>query len=84
MSDRLKRVQQDRIGQKDMLNNGQTVKQRETLPASKDVAGGEMDSLTDKIRSGEALLRVVAYPWGVGFDFWEPSARSHLIDNDLC
>jgi len=25
-------------------------------------------SLTDKIRSGEAFLKVVAYPWGVEFD----------------
>ena len=27
-----------------------------------------VESLSDKIESGEAFLKVVAYPWGVEFD----------------
>ena len=29
---------------------------------------GDMDSLRKRIQSGQAYLRVVAYPWGVEFE----------------
>jgi hypothetical protein len=38
------------------------------VPLSVEVVGGEDGSLIEKIQSGEALHRVVAYPWGFEFD----------------
>ena len=53
-----------------MLNQGQSVKPNS---ASEDAADNGIDLIAEKIRSGEALLRVVAYPWGVEFDVCESS-----------
>jgi len=33
-----------------------------------DEVPGDMDSLRRRIQSGQAYLRVVAYPWGVEFE----------------
>jgi len=51
-----------------MLNESQTVR---SVPI--EIAQGDIDSITEKIHSGKALLRVVAYPWGVEFDVCELS-----------
>jgi len=63
-----------------MFNIGQTVKQRETVTDSRDKAKNEIDLVTEKIRSGEALLRVVSYPWGIEFDVCEPPASTRPAD----
>lgn len=34
-----------------------------------------MDEVAEKVRSGDAQLRVVAYPWGVEFDLVEGGLR---------
>jgi hypothetical protein len=55
-----------------MLNEYQIVKPKEVMTVYRDIASDEIDLLSEKIRSGEAILRVVAYPWGVEFDVCEP------------
>jgi hypothetical protein len=57
---------------KNMLNEYQIVKPKEVMTVPRDIASDEIDLLSEKIRSGEAILRVVAYPWGVEFDVCEP------------
>ena len=54
-----------------MLNGSQTNKPKVAVTVSREISWNEIDSLTEKIRSGEVLLRVVAYPWGVEFDVCE-------------
>ena len=56
-----------------MITEYQTVKPKAAATVSRDISRDEIDLITDKIRSGEALLRVVAYPWGVEFDVCEPA-----------
>jgi len=56
-----------------MITEYQTVKSKAAATVSRDISRDEIDLITDKIRSGEALLRVVAYPWGVEFDVCEPA-----------
>jgi hypothetical protein len=34
-----------------------------------------LDEVAERVRRGEALLRVVAYPWGVEFDLVEDNPR---------
>ena len=63
-----------------MLNEGQSVKPNGGVADSKDAASDEFDLMTEKIRSGEALLRVVEYPWGVEFGVCESSVTSRHVD----
>jgi hypothetical protein len=55
-----------------MLGEIQTVRQEEATAASKDITIDEVDSIAERIRLGAAVLRVVAYPWGVEFDVCDP------------
>ena len=59
-----------------MLRECQTVRPKGAVTVSRDISGYEIDLLREKIRSGEALLRVVAYDWGVEFDVCELSVSS--------
>jgi hypothetical protein len=54
-----------------MIRQSQTVVPKETSPVSIDADRDGIDSLAEKILAGKALLRVVAYPWGVEFDVCE-------------
>jgi len=54
-----------------MRSPSQTIKPKAAVTVCRELSGNEIDSLTEKIRSGEVLLRVVAYPWGVEFDVCE-------------
>ena len=54
-----------------MLRECQTVKPKAAVATSRDISRDNIDSLIEKIREREALLRVVAYPWGVEFDVCE-------------
>ena len=53
-----------------MLAQFQTTSPKDVEPVT-DVAPDDVDSLMAKARSGNALLRVVAYPWGVELDVCE-------------
>jgi hypothetical protein len=44
---------------------------RTANPVPVDLAGEDVDSIREKIVSGKAFLKVVAYPWGVEFDVCE-------------
>jgi hypothetical protein len=35
----------------------------------------EVSSVSEQIASGQALLKVVAYPWGVEFDVFEAEGK---------
>jgi hypothetical protein len=35
----------------------------------------DLDSIRQRIESGQAFLRVVEYPWGVGFDVGEVGSQ---------
>jgi len=37
-------------------------------PVSIDESSEDLDSIREKIRKGQAYLKVVEYPWGVEFD----------------
>ena len=37
------------------------------MPAESQLSPNEIDSQAEKIRTGNALLEVVSYPWGVEF-----------------
>jgi hypothetical protein len=50
-----------------MINESQNNGSKETI-----------DSLAEEIRGGKALLRVIAYPWGVEFDVCEFPTRLEL------
>jgi len=39
-----------------------------TRPVSIDESSENLDSIREKIRTGQAFLKVVEYPWGVEFD----------------
>jgi len=39
-----------------------------TKPVPINESSEDMDSVREKIRSGQAFLRVIEYPWGVEFD----------------
>jgi len=54
-----------------MLSEYQTVKTREARHVPQELSSDNVDLLTQEICSGEALLRVVVYPWGVEFDVCE-------------
>jgi hypothetical protein len=54
-----------------MIIESQTVVSKEASPVSIDMDRDGIDSLAEKILAGKALLRVVAYPWGVEFDVCE-------------
>ncbi len=41
-----------------------------------EMAEGAVDSLAERIRSGRAFLKVVAYPWGVEFDVCSAEVES--------
>jgi len=58
---------------KDMLTEYQTAKPKVAETVSKVSSRDEVELLMEKARSGEALLRVIAYPWGVELDVCEPS-----------
>jgi hypothetical protein len=51
-----------------MFNESQTVR---SVPI--EMVQGDIDSVTERIHSGKAVLKVVAYPWGVEFDVCELS-----------
>ena len=59
-----------------MLNEIQTVKRDKAEPSSADVASDEIDVVIKRLRSGEAHLTAVAYPWGVELDLCEPTVSS--------
>lgn len=59
-----------------MLNQHQTDRSKEAVSVPIDMMYDEIDSLPEKIRSGKAVLEVVAYPWGVEFDVCETSSPS--------
>jgi len=39
-----------------------------TRPVSIEESVDNLDSIREKIRTGQAFLKVVQYPWGVEFD----------------
>jgi len=39
-----------------------------TRPVSIEESMEDLDSIREKIRTGQAFLKVVQYPWGVEFD----------------
>ncbi len=41
---------------------------RAARPVPVDESGSDIDSIIERIESGQAFLRVVEYPWGVEFD----------------
>ena len=41
-----------------------------TRPVSIEESVDNLDSIREKIRTGQAFLKVVQYPWGVEFDVW--------------
>jgi len=55
-----------------MLSEIQTVRPEGATIVSKDITSDEVDSIAERIRLGAAVLRVVAYPWGVEFDVCDP------------
>jgi len=59
-----------------MLNQSQAVKPNRAVTVPEVTASVEIDSLAERIRTGEAHLRVIAYPWGVEFEVCESSLSS--------
>ena len=53
-----------------MINERQTDKRKGSSSASVGEMG-EAEAMAERIRSGEAILEVVAYPWGVEFEVCE-------------
>lgn len=45
-------------------------------PRHVDEMEADVDSISERIGSGRAFLKVVAYPWGVEFDVCEAEAGS--------
>ena len=58
-----------------MLRECQTVKPKLITTGTRDISRDNIDSIIERIRSREAILRVVAYPWGVEFDICEPGVQ---------
>ena len=63
-----------------MLNQGQAVKPNRAVTVPEVTASVEIDILAERIRSGEAHLRAIAYPWGVEIEVCEPSLSSEPAD----
>ena len=48
---------------------------RVARPVPIDESLEDLDSIRQRIESGQAFLRVVEYPWGVGFDVGEVGSQ---------
>jgi hypothetical protein len=48
---------------------------RQAKPAHVEDMPEEIAPIAEKISSGQGFLRVVAYPWGVEFDFCDGEGR---------
>jgi len=46
-----------------------------TRPVPIDESPENLDSIREKIRTGQAILEVVAYPWGINFDVVNAEGR---------
>ena len=54
-----------------MINESQTDKAKVATAVSVGSVDDGVDAIAERIRSGEAILEVVAYPWGVEFELCE-------------
>jgi len=56
------------MSQKKRANTPSLVSTSVTRPVPIDESPEDMDSIREKITRGQAILKVVEYPWGVEFD----------------